>query len=253
VKKNSKTVSQRTIEYRIPTDLFKNRFQGEEHHIAGYQGMLIKRSDQAVKSGRDRLRSEKSVERKRISIKRVFDLVLSFCAGAAVSLPLMLIAVLVKISSKGPVLYWSDRVGADNKLFKMPKFRTMKPGTPEVATHLMIHPDSYLTSIGKVLRTLSLDELPQLWSVLKGDMSFVGPRPALYNQFDLIELRTIKGIHRLVPGITGWAQINGRDDLTIPEKVALDEYYMKHKSFLFDLKILSLTVFKVIKRDGVRH
>ncbi|HLZ19372.1 MAG TPA: sugar transferase, partial [Smithellaceae bacterium] len=163
------------------------------------------------------------------------------------------IAILVKLTSRGPALYWSERVGADNRLFKMPKFRTMKTNTPEVATHLMADPDSYLTPVGKVLRTLSLDELPQLWSVIKGDMSFVGPRPALYNQDDLIQLRTQKGISRILPGITGWAQINGRDELPIPQKVSFDEYYLKNQSFLFDLKILCLTVLKVIRREGVSH
>lgn len=167
--------------------------------------------------------------------------------------PGLLIVILVRLTSKGPALYWSDRVGVDNQIFKMPKFRTMRIDTPDVATHLLDNPDEYLTSVGPLLRKLSFDEFPQLWSVLKGDMSFVGPRPALYNQHDLIELRTAKGVHKLVPGITGWAQINGRDELPIPIKVEFDEYYLKNKSFWFDMKILWLTFIKVIKREGVNH
>jgi O-antigen biosynthesis protein WbqP len=169
------------------------------------------------------------------------------------SVPILIIALMVKLTSKGPVLYWSDRVGMDNRIFKMPKFRTMRTDTPPVATHLLRNPDAYLTSIGSLLRKFSLDELPQLWSILMGHMSFVGPRPALFNQDDLIELRTNKGIHKLVPGITGWAQVNGRDDIPIPLKVKYDEYYMKNKSFLMDLKILYMTLIKVVKAEGVRH
>ena len=168
-------------------------------------------------------------------------------------LPMLLVALLVKLTSPGPVLYWSDRVGRYNRIFRMPKFRTMRIDTPAVATHLMQNPDEYLTSIGPFLRKSSLDELPQLWSVLKGDMSFVGPRPALFNQDDLVELRTKKGIHVLTPGLTGWAQINGRDDIPIPVKVDFDEYYLNHRSFAFDLHIIFLTVLKVIKREGVQH
>ena len=168
-------------------------------------------------------------------------------------IPMLLIALIVKLSSRGPVLYWSDRVGKDNTIFRMPKFRTMRTDTPAVATHLLNDPDIYLTPIGKFLRKSSLDELPQLWSVLKGDMSFVGPRPALFNQDDLIKLRTEKGVHRLIPGITGWAQVNGRDDLPIPVKVDFDEFYLNNQSFLFDLKILWLTFLKVVKREGVSH
>lgn len=166
---------------------------------------------------------------------------------------MMLIALLVKMSSSGPVLYWSDRVGVDNQIFKMPKFRTMRTNTPAVATHLLGNPDDYLTPTGSILRKFSLDELPQLWSIIKGDMSFVGPRPALYNQDDLINLRTIKGLHKIMPGITGWAQINGRDDIPIPQKVEYDAYYLNKKSFFFDLKILYRTVLKVIRAEGVRH
>jgi O-antigen biosynthesis protein WbqP len=166
---------------------------------------------------------------------------------------MILIALLVKLTSKGPALYWSDRVGVNNEIFKMPKFRTMRTGTPAVATHLLKNPGAYLTPLGYYLRKFSLDELPQLWSIFKGDMSFVGPRPALYNQDDLIALRTSKGIHQIIPGITGWAQINGRDDIPIPQKVEYDEYYFRKRSFLFDLKILYRTAVKVIKAEGVRH
>ena len=178
------------------------------------------------------------------------------CAGILLLLlgiPMLVIAIMVKLTSKDPVFYWSDRVGINNIIFKMPKFRTMRINTPAVATHLLENPNKYLTPIGPFLRKLSLDELPQLWSVLRGDMSFVGPRPALYNQDDLIELRTKKGIHGLVPGITGWAQINGRDDILIPVKVEFDEYYLTHRSFAFDLYIILLTVLKVIRKEGVQH
>ncbi len=186
-------------------------------------------------------------------MKRTFDLFLSLCLAPALLVPTLVIAVLVRLSSMGPALYWSDRVGIHNTIFKMPKFRTMRTDTPAVATHLLKNPDDYLTPMGSFLRKFSLDELPQLWSVLKGDMSFIGPRPALFNQDDLIELRTKKGIHCLVPGITGWAQINGRDELPIPVKVELDEYYLKNRSFLFDLRILWMTLMKVLKQEGVQH
>lgn len=186
-------------------------------------------------------------------MKRIFDIVLSFFLLCLLFIPMFLIALIIKITSQGPVLYWSDRVGINNTIFKMPKFRTMITNAPQVATHLMKDPDFYLTAVGSFLRKFSLDELPQLWSILKGDMSFVGPRPALFNQYDLIELRTQKGISRLIPGVTGWAQINGRDDLEIPVKVMYDEYYMKHQSFWFDVKILWKTLFKVAKKEGVAH
>jgi O-antigen biosynthesis protein WbqP len=166
---------------------------------------------------------------------------------------MLVIAIMVKLTSKDPVFYWSDRVGINNIIFKMPKFRTMRINTPAVATHLLENPNKYLTPIGPFLRKLSLDELPQLWSVLRGDMSFVGPRPALYNQDDLMELRTEMGIHKIIPGITGWAQINGRDDLPIPIKVGYDEYYLKNRSFFFDIKILFLTLFKTVRSEGVQH
>jgi O-antigen biosynthesis protein WbqP len=186
-------------------------------------------------------------------MKRIFDLVLAVFAGFILILPCTVVAILVRITSAGPVLYWSDRVGRDNHIFKMPKFRSMRVGTPAVATHLLSDPDRYLTPIGIFLRKSSLDELPQLWSILKGDMSFVGPRPALYNQTDLIELRTQSGVHALVPGLTGWAQINGRDELPIPQKVALDIEYLQQKSIGLDIRILFLTAIKVIMRSGVTH
>ena len=186
-------------------------------------------------------------------MKRSFDLLLSLFVGLVFALPILVVGLMVKLTSKGPALYWSDRVGINNSIFRMPKFRTMRVDTPAVATHLMKNPDVYLTPIGSFLRRFSLDELPQLYSVLKGDISFVGPRPALYNQDDLIELRTGKGIHKLIPGITGWAQVNGRDELPIPVKVEFDEYYLKNRSFLFDMKILLMTFFNVLSSKGITH
>ncbi len=178
---------------------------------------------------------------------------LAVVIGAGAIVPICVIALFVKLSSVGPVLYWSDRVGRYNRIFKMPKFRTMKTGTPAVATHLLNDPESHLTPIGSFLRKTSLDELPQLWSILIGDMSFVGPRPALFNQNDLIEARTRLGVDALIPGLTGWAQINGRDELPIVEKVSLDSDYMRRRSFVFDIYILWKTAIKVVKRDGVIH
>jgi O-antigen biosynthesis protein WbqP len=169
------------------------------------------------------------------------------------AVPMALIALAVKLTSKGPVLYWSDRVGRWNRIFEMPKFRSMRTDSPQVATHLLSNPDAYLTPIGGFLRRSSLDELPQLFSVLNGDLSLVGPRPALFNQDDLIALRTKSGVHELVPGITGWAQVNGRDELPIPEKVRLDCEYLHAHSFWFDLRILAMTVYKVFRREGVSH
>jgi len=186
-------------------------------------------------------------------MKRLFDLLLGLCAALLLALPVLLVALLVWLTSPGPALYWSDRVGKGNRIFRMPKFRSMRVGTPAVATHLLQDPKVYLTPIGSFLRKSSLDELPQLWSILKGDMSFVGPRPALFNQDDLIALRTEKGVDKLVPGLTGWAQINGRDELPIPAKVALDVEYLECRSLAFDILILWLTFVKVIKRDGVSH
>lgn len=186
-------------------------------------------------------------------MKRSFDLIAAMAASVVLSLPIVVVALLVTLTSPGPALYWSDRVGRENRIFKMPKFRTMRVGTPAVATHLLADPTAYLTPIGSFLRKSSLDELPQLWSILKGDMSFVGPRPALFNQDDLVMLRTEQGVHKLPPGLTGWAQVNGRDELPIPEKVKLDVEYLRRRSFWFDLRILWLTFVKVLRRDGVSH
>ena len=186
-------------------------------------------------------------------MKRTFDLLLGVAILVLLVAPMLLISIVIRLTSKGPSLYWSDRIGKNNIIFKMPKFRSMLIVTPAVATHLLDNPDSYLSPIGGFLRLSSLDELPQLFSVLKGDMSLVGPRPALYNQDDLISLRTEKGVDKLLPGITGWAQVNGRDELSIPDKVALDVEYLNRQSFWFDIKILWMTFLKVVKRHGVSH
>ena len=186
-------------------------------------------------------------------MKRVFDLLLAVAAALVLAVPVLLVALAVRLTSPGPALYWSDRVGRHNVIFKMPKFRSMRVGTPAVATHLLADPQSHLTPIGSFLRKSSLDELPQLWSILVGDMSFVGPRPALFNQHDLIALRTELGVDALVPGLTGWAQVNGRDELPIPEKVKWDAAYLARRSLGFDIRILWLTFIKVIRRDGVAH
>lgn len=186
-------------------------------------------------------------------MKRVFDLILAIVATCLLGFPLLLVALLVRMTSPGPIVYWSARIGRKNKIFKMPKFRTMRVDTPAVATHLLSNPAQFLTPVGSFLRRSSLDELPQLWSILKGDMSFVGPRPALFNQDDLVSLRTEYGIEELKPGLTGWAQINGRDELPILQKVQLDFEYMQRESFWFDLKIIFLTFVKVVKKDGVAH
>ena len=186
-------------------------------------------------------------------MKRLFDLTLVLVGAVIFACPLLIVAFLIKLTSTGPVIYWSDRVGRNNAIFRMPKFRTMHIDTPAIATHLLANPVSYLTPVGGFLRRSSLDELPQLWCIFKGDMTFVGPRPALFNQYDLIELRTQALVHEISPGLTGWAQINGRDELPIPQKVMLDAYYRQHQSIWLDLKIIVLTVFKVVKRDGVVH
>ncbi len=186
-------------------------------------------------------------------MKRLFDLAVALVAAMFLALPIVMTALAVRLTSPGPALYWSDRVGRHNRIFKMPKFRSMRIDTPAVATHLLQNPEQWLTPIGSFLRKSSLDELPQLWSILKGDMSFVGPRPALFNQDDLIALRTEKGVHELVPGLTGWAQVNGRDELPIPQKVQLDVEYLERRTLLFDMKILWLTALKVLARDGVSH
>jgi O-antigen biosynthesis protein WbqP len=188
-----------------------------------------------------------------MTVKRIFDLFLALLLAVVLLIPIGLVALLVRLTSWGPALYWSDRVGVNNKLFRMPKFRSMRMGTPAVATHLLQNPAAHLTPIGGFLRKSSLDELPQLWNILRGDMSFVGPRPALFNQSDLIQLRTEQGVHTLVPGLTGWAQINGRDKTPIPQKVALDREYLENQSFLLDLRIMLLTAVKVLKRANVTH
>jgi O-antigen biosynthesis protein WbqP len=186
-------------------------------------------------------------------MKRIFDLILATFLLLLLLIPLLLTTILVLVTSKGSVLYWSNRIGKNNKIFKMPKFRSMLTDAPAVATHLLDNPGAYLSPIGGFLRRSSLDELPQVFSVLKGDMSFVGPRPALFNQDDLIALRSENGVDKLLPGITGWAQVNGRDELSIPDKVSLDTEYLNRQSFWFDIKILWMTFLKVVKRDGVSH
>jgi O-antigen biosynthesis protein WbqP len=185
--------------------------------------------------------------------KRIIDVCACLLAMVLLSPVVALVACAILISSPGPVIYWSTRVGRNNVSFKMPKFRSMKVGSPEVATHLLMEPDTHLTPIGGFLRKSSLDELPQLWCILVGDMSFVGPRPALFNQADLIELRTIGGVHLVMPGLTGWAQVNGRDELPIPRKVELDMEYVRRQSLVFDIQILFLTILRVIRRDNVSH
>lgn len=186
-------------------------------------------------------------------MKRLFDLTMALVAAVVLALPIVFVTLAVRLTSPGPALYWSDRVGCNNRIFKMPKFRSMRTDTPAVAKHLLQNPDQWLTPIGSLLRKSSLDELPQLWSILRGDMSFVGPRPALFNQDDLIALRTEKGVHELLPGLTGWAQVNGRDELPIAQKVRLDAEYLQRRSFLFDLKIIWMTALKVVAGNGVSH
>jgi O-antigen biosynthesis protein WbqP len=186
-------------------------------------------------------------------MKRLFDILLGLVATLILFVPILLTVIVVRLTSKGPILYWSDRIGQNNVVFRMPKFRSMRVGTLILPTHLLNNPQDHLTPIGSFLRKSSLDELPQLWCILKGDMSFVGPRPALFNQDDLIAMRTERGVHQLVPGLTGWAQVNGRDELSIPKKVELDFEYLQRKSFLFDLKILWMTALKVLVRNGISH
>ena len=186
-------------------------------------------------------------------MKKLFDFLLALILISLLSFSILFLVLLVRLTSPGPAIYWSKRVGLDNRIFKMPKLRTMQIKTPEVATHELKNPDQWLTPIGSTLRKTSLDELPQLWCILKGEMSFVGPRPALFNQYELIQLRTEMGVHELTPGLTGWAQINGRDELTVSEKVQMDVEYLEHKNFLFDLKIIGITVLKVIWKKGVLH
>ncbi len=186
-------------------------------------------------------------------MKRAFDVTLALLAIVLLALPMLLLAFLVRVTSRGPAVHWSDRIGRDNTRFRMPKFRSMKVDTPAMATHLLSNPDDFLTPVGGMLRRTSLDELPQLWCILRGDMSFVGPRPALFNQDDLIALRTAHGVHTLKPGLSGWAQINGRDELSIPEKVRLDTEYLERQSVALDVKIIALTAWRAVKRDGVSH
>ena len=188
-----------------------------------------------------------------MTLKRIFDNICSCMAFTVLAFPMLITSLAVKLTSPGPILYWSDRVGRNNLIFKMPKFRTMRVDTPSVATHLLDDPDRWLTPIGKFLRKSSIDEFPQLFSIFVGDMSIVGPRPALFNQDDLIALRTEKGVHRLTPGLTGWAQINGRDELPIPVKVDFDVWYLEHRSFWLDLKIIAMTFVKVVKKEGITH
>jgi O-antigen biosynthesis protein WbqP len=212
-------------------------------------------SEQMTKIYKTKLNSERAstlFPHSRLT-KRLFDFILSLTLIVLLFPLLFIVGLAVRISSRGPALYWSDRVGRQNNIFKMPKFRSMQMHTPEIATHLLKHPQQYSTPIGPFLRKTSLDELPQLWSIMKGDMSFVGPRPALFNQEDLIALRTQYCVQELVPGLTGWAQINGRDELPIPDKVKLDVEYLQRQSFWFDLKILWLTFIKIVRRDGVSH
>ncbi len=184
-------------------------------------------------------------------VKRAVDLMIALTALIILAVPMLVIALIVRSTSPGPALYWSRRVGRNNQIFLMPKFRSMRTDTPQLATHLLTDSDKWITPVGRFLRVTSLDEMPQLYNILSGDMSFVGPRPALFNQDDLIDLRTGCGVSQIPPGLTGWAQINGRDELSIPDKVRLDEYYMRHQSLVFDLKILLLTFVKVLRRDGI--
>lgn len=186
-------------------------------------------------------------------MKRFLDFSLGLIAAVVFLVPLVILAILVKLTSKGPVLYWSDRVGQNNRIFSMPKLRTMRIDTPVVATHLLQNPEQFLTPIGGFLRKTSLDELPQLWSILRGDMSIVGPRPALFNQHNLIEMRTENGVHTLRPGLTGWAQVNGRDELPLPQKVAFDVEYLGRRSIIFDIKVIYMTFLKVVSREGITH
>jgi O-antigen biosynthesis protein WbqP len=185
--------------------------------------------------------------------KRLFDIIAALGLLLILGIPMLLIAAIIRLTSKGPALFWSDRIGIENRIFRMPKFRSMRADAPQLATHLFEKPEQYLTPIGGFLRRSSLDELPQLFSILKGDISFVGPRPALFNQDDLVALRTAKGIHHLIPGLTGWAQINGRDSIPIPQKVELDAWYLEHFSFWLDIRILFMTVFKVMRTEDISH
>lgn len=186
-------------------------------------------------------------------MKRALDIASAIVGMLVFAAPMLMVALAVALTSKGPVIYWSDRIGRENRVFRMPKFRSMRTGTPPVATHLLTNTDNWLTPIGGFLRRSSLDELPQLWSVLAGDMSIVGPRPALFNQDDLVALRTALGVHHLRPGVTGWAQVNGRDELPIPEKVALDADYLARRSLILDGRIVLMTIGKVVAARNISH
>jgi O-antigen biosynthesis protein WbqP len=207
----------------------------------------------APQTARERAGSANSPGLAYRTIKRAFDILASSLLLILFGPPMLLLAAVIRVSSRGPALYWSDRVGMENRIFRMPKFRSMRIDAPQLATHLFTNPDAYLTPIGGFLRRSSLDELPQLLSILKGDLSFVGPRPALFNQDDLVTLRTERGVQHLVPGLTGWAQINGRDSIPIPRKVEFDIWYLEHCSFWLDLKIIAMTVFKVMRTEDVSH
>jgi O-antigen biosynthesis protein WbqP len=186
-------------------------------------------------------------------MKRYFDLIIATMLLSLLLVPMLLISILIKLTSKGPIIYWSNRNGANNSNFKMPKFRSMKTNAPQLATHLLVNPDQFLTPIGRILRKTSLDELPQIFSVIQGHMSFIGPRPALFNQIDLIDLREQHGLDFLPPGITGWAQVNGRDNLSIHEKVMLEKFYRDNRTLLLDIKIIWLTLIKVMKTNEISH
>jgi O-antigen biosynthesis protein WbqP len=226
--------------------IFGSLFEGRLGFI-----LMLRNAKEAASNGRcvEKTRSRRGA----IRAKRTFDYAFAVLLLPLLAIPFLLIAVLVKFTSRGPVLYWSDRVGRNNTIFRMPKFRTMRVNTPEVATHMLSAPKDHLTKPGGFLRKTSLDELPQIYSILKGDISFVGPRPALFNQDDLVALRTKFNVHELRPGLTGWAQVNGRDDLPIPVKVAYDYEYLQNWTLFFDFKILMLTLLKVLRREGVSH
>jgi O-antigen biosynthesis protein WbqP len=221
--------------------------------LEGHRGFTLILRNTKEAPAKERCAGKTPLGQKSLPAKRIFDCAFAVLLLPFLAIPLLLITILVKLTSRGPVLYWSDRVGRNNTVFRMPKFRTMKVNTPEVATHLLSAAKAHLTKPGSFLRKTSLDELPQIYSILKGDLSFVGPRQALFNQHDLIALRTKRSVHELTPGLTGWAQVNGRDDLPIPVKVDYDYAYLQNQTFMFDFKILILTFLKVVRREGVSH
>lgn len=235
-------------ECRPPTRFLEGHFRVSRKDVAAPKMMLLQDKADFIMNSYPIIALKKF-----ISSKRIFDIILSSALLTAFLFPMLFIALIITLTSPGPALYWSDRVGKGNTLYRMPKFRSMRLGTPNVATHLMVNPSRHVTPIGVILRRFSIDELPQLYSVFKGDMSIVGPRPALFNQDDLISLRTQKQIHQMIPGITGWAQVNGRDELPIPAKVLLDEEYLRSRSFDFDLRIVALTMVRAVRADGVAH